>query len=271
LANGCNRKKPDAPVHKSANYHYLIIGKHLQKQDGCLVAKNEHLDYRVMAFINDNPVCNIKESTGIFAINPLIKPGENHIKIRMEGSQPIEVAVTATPDFSSQAVLGRIQYDPNTNNSLECDFTFSADIDYTLPIYKPENHLVADEKEIKVNVLKLLELVLDALGHTKMKKAASILFEGERIYSPSAIGISPVEIDKSIEMYGTKGPHSPPSGSIQYQQYEPEKYIIKCGPNLILVYRNDYQHIFRKEGFESIPVTIAYVDGKYIFWEVGEF
>jgi hypothetical protein len=264
--NGCKHSNADSTVSKPAEYHYLIIGRQLYKEEGSLRAKYEPLDYRITVFINDNPVCSMKEPTGIFSINEFIKQGENHVRIYTDKPQQIEAAVTATPDFMSQTVKGHVQYDPNENNSLECEFRFSAKVNYTLPIYKPENQLVANEKEVSTNVLNLVEATLTALDKKKYNTAASMLYEGSRIYSPYAFGISSKQIDDNIDMYGTKNPHSEDPDSIKYQKYEPDDYVLKYGKNLILIYRKDYGNVFYKSGFADAPTTIACIDGKYIVW-----
>jgi len=266
LGNGCKDKDAEAVFNKPTDYHYLVVGKQLYEEEGCLRAKDEPLNYRITVSINDNPICSINEPTGIFAINHYIKSGENRVKICTEGLQSIEAAVTATSDFMSQSVKGHVQYDPQESSSLECEFTFLANINYTLPIYRPENYFIADEQEKKANVLKLIKSVLDAFDRGKMEKAASILFEGSQLYSPCAFGISSKDTRDAVEAHGMKNPIFSGSGSIQYQKFEPEKYAIKYGKNIILVYRKDGKNVFYKSILSETPTTVAYIDGKYIVW-----
>lgn len=259
--SGCKHKKPDVPVKKPGEYYYLHVGKQLLEGDGYLIARNEPFDYRITVYLNGNPICNMKESTGIFALNEFIQPGENHVQLVTEGSQPIEAAVTSTPNFESQVIKGRGHYDPN-ENSLECGFSFSANIDYTLPIYLPENHLPTDKKEITDHVLSLLESAFQAVEKENYKKFAQIILEGERLYSPCAFGISAHEIDRQIPQFNED--HTFSRG--YFQRYVPQEYVITYGESLILVYRKDFENVLYRQDFSDLPTIIACINGKYIMW-----
>jgi hypothetical protein len=270
LSNGCKHKNEGIGVNKHIKSYYLIVGRQLEKEVGYLRAGKQPFDDRITVFINDNPIYSTKYPTRIFTINPFIRPGENCVKICLNSPQPFEAVITESPDNNSQIVKAHIQYSPN-DKSLEYKFTFSANIDYELPIFKKENHLPEDKSEIDRNVSDKLKSLLDTLNKKNIHQAGPILLEGVEIYAPNALGISSQEIDKLINSFGEKGGYNE-SASLHFQSFEQNKYIIKYGPSLILVYRNDFQHVFFKSESDFsnwIPTTMAYINGKYIFWDPG--
>lgn len=262
--SGCKDKQPDVEVKQteSMNYYYLLVGTQLENEGTALRAKDENFTHRITVFINNNPVYCSCEPTGIFQINPFIRNGINHIRICTEGPQRIESAVTTTQDFLSSTTLNTMVYEPDAG-LLTFNYEFTADINYTLPIYMPEHVFSSNKDEVRNKALLLVERI-DQLNHKHdFETSASLLYAGEKLWSFSAAGIPAVTIDNKIKDWATNPIQSKYFLS---HSYEPDMLEIIYGNNLILVYRKDDKNVFLPPEMAEGPVTIATINGKYVVW-----
>lgn len=156
-----------------------------------------------------------------------------------------------------------IQFDLTENNSLSCEFTFSATVHTLFPIYLPQNQITGDPKQIEKSVLDLIQSAISLGTNDRISDFVSLTIDGMLMWMPYA---EPNYSSEWKRNYSDNTSSLHEEGYLQFQTYEPTKYSIKIGTSLILVYRPDGENIFFKSEYNHSPVLIACINGKYVFW-----
>jgi hypothetical protein len=242
-------------------YSIVIGNRPIDKTSPIPYKFHDPLEHRITVYVNGNPAYSINAS-GVFLLFPFIKPGINTIEIVSDGPQHVEaMATAATWNF---VVKDRkfIQYDPNEQNAYKCDFVFPTYIRHEYPYFLQQNQLPQRPELIQKGVLDLLKTIFRLVEKQKYTEVAKYMVAGFRLWFRYVEGYQP----RHIENYIQRLPELCNNDSLIFQQFEPEKYVILSGKNLILVYRKDGENVLFKSKYSDSPTVIAYIDGKYIIW-----
>ncbi len=242
-------------------YSIVIGNQPIDKTNPIPYKFHDPLEHRITVYVNGNPAYSINKS-GVFVLFPFIKPGMNSIEIVSDGPQHVDAMTTAATWRFVIKDRNFILYDPNEQNSYKYDFLLPTYIHHEYPYFLQKNQLPQKPELILKGVLDLLQTVFRLAEKGKYKDVATYMVAGQRIWLPYLDGYTP----QMIKNYLVRIPEFCNSGNLTFQQYEPEKYFIKGGTNLILVYRTDGQNVLFKSKYSDSPTVIAYIDGKYIIW-----
>jgi len=242
-------------------YSIVIGNRPIDKTSPIPYKFHDPLEHRITVYVNGNPAYSINKS-GVFVLFPFIKPGMNSIEIVSDGPQHVEAMTTAATWRFVIKDRTFIQYDPNEQNLYKCDFLLPIYIRHEYPYFLQNNQLPQRPELIQKGVLDLLKTIFRLVEKRKFTEVAKYMVAGIRLWHPYVEGYKPQEIEGYIQNITELCT----IGRLSFQQFEPEKYVILIGKNLILVYRKDGENVLFKSKYSDSPTVIAYIDGKYIIW-----